>query len=111
MLNPRKMSRRPLPTLLGALVAALLAWGPQGRADAQTTTTGAKLGPTAIKYPERFDSTGHDLNTTGSRPQNLTPLGISFQDCLDGQQLQFSIAVSGFQGQDIQIWASKNGDC
>jgi hypothetical protein len=104
------MLRNPLPKVLGGVAAALLAWGWPGLADAQTTMSGPTLGPTAFKYPERFDTVGNDLGT-GPRPQNLTPLGISYQDCIDDQTLKFSVAVTGFQGQDIQIWASKNGDC
>jgi hypothetical protein len=112
MLNPRKMARHSLPAIVGALVAVLLSWGSPRAALAQGTTTGGPtLGPTSFKYPERFDSKGNDLNTIGSRPQNLTPLGISYQDCLDDQQLRFEVTVSGFHGQDIQVWASKNGDC
>jgi hypothetical protein len=70
------------------------------------------LGASTYKYPERIAADGTDLNTTGSRPQNLTPLGVSYDDCIQNQQLKFEIAVSGFTGgTDIQIWASRNGDC
>jgi hypothetical protein len=109
MLNPSTMRRYPFPTGLGAF--ALLAGALPGLAHAQTTMGGPTLGPSAFKYPERFSSDGRIDLGTGPRAQNLTPLGISYKDCIDDQQLRFSVAVSGFKGQDIQIWASKNGDC
>jgi hypothetical protein len=108
MLIPATMrGRAALLLATGGLTCSALA-GPEARAQ----TTGPTIAATQYPYPERFDSTGKDLNTTGSRPQNFTPLGVNYQDCMDDQSLQFSVDVSGFTGgTDIQIWASKTGDC
>lgn len=61
-----------------------LAWlatlAPPRTASAQTTP-GPTIGPTESMAPERF-ANGADLGTTGSRPDNLTPVGISYEDCV-----------------------------
>jgi hypothetical protein len=80
-----------------------------GTARAQTAS-GATLAGSTLKYPDRILTDGTDIGT-GPRPQNLTPLGISYADCIQDQSLKFSIAVSGFTGEDIQIWATKSGTC
>jgi hypothetical protein len=66
--------------------------------------------PMGVLYPDRILPDGTDMGY-GPRPMNLTPLGISYSDCLQDQTLQFQLSVTGFTGQDIQIWASRNGDC
>jgi hypothetical protein len=69
------------------------------------------LAATSLQYPDRILPDGTDLGT-GPRAQNLTPLGVSYADCMQDQSLKFSVAVSGFTGgTDIQLWATKNGNC
>ena len=81
-------------------------------AGAQIPTGGG--GPTVAAsgqpYPNRIVNGQNRGYST--RPQNLNPLGISYQDCLDDMTLQFSVTLSGFQGQDsLQVWASLTSDC
>jgi hypothetical protein len=66
--------------------------------------------PTGVLYPDRILPDGTNIGY-GPRPMNLTPVGISYADCIADQTLQFSLALSGFAGQDIQIWASRTGTC
>ncbi|MCL2778918.1 MAG: hypothetical protein FWD73_13035 [Polyangiaceae bacterium] len=57
----------------------------------------------------RYDSNG---NTVQKRPANLTPEGVSLQDCLDDQSILFPLVLSNFQAQaSLQAWASVSGDC
>ena len=106
------MMRRPRLLFAMASVAAALVGSDVSRA--QTTATTPTIGPSGNQFPHRFVGTSfvpsNDLGT-GRRPVNLTPLGISYQDCLDDQSLHFDVNVSGFQGQSIELWASLNGDC
>jgi hypothetical protein len=94
-----------------ALALLAVALGVPRDAGAQTTTSTPTLGPSAYKYPDRILPNNNDIGT-GPRAQNLTPLGISYDDCMADQSLKFSISVSGFAGAtDIQIWATKTGTC
>jgi hypothetical protein len=81
------------------LLAALHARG----AGAQTVTQSGAL------YPDRIVN-GQDLGVS-TRPQNLNPLGISYDDCTSDMTLQFTVSVSGFSGQNLAVWASKTSDC
>jgi hypothetical protein len=61
-------------------------------------------------YPNRIVGTTNLGYST--RPQNLNPLGVSYQDCIDNQTLQFSVTLSGFTGVDsLEVWASLTSDC
>jgi hypothetical protein len=68
------------------------------------------IGVSSYPFPNRILPDGTNLGT-GTRPMNLTPTGISYADCIADQTLQFSLSVSMFMGQDIQIWASRTGMC
>jgi hypothetical protein len=46
-----------------------------------------------------------------TRPANLNPDGINFQDCMSDMTLQFSVVACNFTGQNIQVWASLSSDC
>ncbi|MGH7269762.1 MAG: hypothetical protein ACREJ3_04965, partial [Polyangiaceae bacterium] len=88
------------------------AWLASSSAGAQVAPTG---GPTvalsALPYPNRILPNGTNLGS-GPRPQNLTPLGISYSDCIADQTLDFSVLVSGFTGSaNLQVWATQSGDC
>jgi len=45
------------------------------------------------------------------RPQNLKPQGVNYQDCAQDVTLRFPLIVSGFDGQNLSIWASLGSDC
>ncbi len=65
-------------------------------------------------FPTRFVNFGtaeqQNLGVS-TRPQNLNPDGISFQDCITDQTLQFPLFVTNFDGQNLQAWATESGDC
>lgn len=58
----------------------------------------------------RLDSSG---NTIGKRDLTLTPEGVSYQDCVENQQIQFPLVLSGnVPSSVVQAWASASGaDC
>jgi hypothetical protein len=57
----------------------------------------------------RLDSNG---NTVQKRAANLNPEGVSLQDCLDNQSIQFPLVLSNFEpGAILQAWASTGADC
>jgi hypothetical protein len=98
---PRRASLIAFALLLAALGRSELA-----RAQALTPT----VAPAMQVNPERFVN-GVDLGQS-TRPINLMPLGVNYQDCIEDMILQFPVAVSGFDGSEsLQIWASKSGDC
>lgn len=46
------------------------------------------------------------------RPQNLSPEGVSLQDCVDDQKIRFTLQMSGFEvNAIIQAWAAIGQDC
>jgi hypothetical protein len=78
-----------------------------GRSEPARSQT---VAPTNQMNPERFVN-GFDVGQS-TRPINLMPLGINYNDCIEDMTLQFPIEVSGFNGmQSVQIWATKSGDC
>ncbi|HLK39186.1 MAG TPA: fibronectin type III domain-containing protein [Polyangiaceae bacterium] len=89
-------------------------------ASAQTTTTtsGATITASGQVNPERFitpmgaapGSAQVDVGQS-TRSQNQNPLGVNFQDCENDMTLSFPIVVSGFSGQNLQVWASQTGTC
>lgn len=90
---------------LASLSATLLG---ATRAHAQTST--ATVSASGQPNPERFVG-GVDKGTS-TRPQNLTPLGINYSDCIQDMVLRFTVVVNGFDGsENLQVWASKSGDC
>ncbi len=77
-----------------------------------TTTSGGAESVTASGQinPNRF------INGVLQAPRtmNLNPNGINYSDCISDMQLQFSVALSGFNAADLasmQIWASRAVDC
>ena len=53
-----------------------------------------------------------DVKPVQKRPQTLTPEGVSFQDCIDDQQIQFTLQMAGFEANAvIEAWASIGQDC
>ncbi|MGA7118745.1 MAG: hypothetical protein WBY94_01540, partial [Polyangiaceae bacterium] len=47
-----------------------------------------------------------------TRPINLTPQGINYDDCVADMVLSFNLVLSGFDGaENLQVWASKSSDC
>ena len=102
MLNPTSAMLRRV--ILACCTASVLLVVLPGEALAQT------IGPTAFTHPDRILPDGTDIGT-GPRPMNLTPLGISYSDCIADQTLQFSLNLSGFGGQDVQVWGSRTADC
>jgi hypothetical protein len=78
------------------------------------------ISPGSQPYPERLlpDGTnacggpGSDATCVGTRPQNLTPLGVSYQDCIADQTLRFTVVLNGFDGvANLEVWASASSDC
>jgi hypothetical protein len=60
--------------------------------------------------PIRFVGT-QNLGTT-TRPVSQNQTGISYQDCISDQVLQFSVQACGFLGSDnLEVWASTSSDC
>jgi hypothetical protein len=79
-----------------------------------TTTTTALSGPTVSQSsgqvnPNRLVN-GKNLGQS-TRPQNLTPTGISYSDCASDMVLQFPVIISGFDGSSLlEVWAGTS-DC
>jgi hypothetical protein len=93
--------------LVAACVAGLLST--PVHAQTTTTTTGATIGPSAQAFPERFVD-GQDKGQS-ERPQNLTPLGVNFDDCIRDMTLEFRALVTLPGTDTVQIWASNAADC
>ncbi|MCL2448825.1 MAG: hypothetical protein FWD17_07760 [Polyangiaceae bacterium] len=74
-----------------------------------TTTGGASIGPSQQQFPERYVN-GNDLGQS-TRPQNLTPLGINFNDCNQDMELEFRALVTLNAGDTVQVWATTSADC
>ena len=88
------------------VVVSLLARSAGAQTSAAMVTASGQL------LPERFAPDGVTDLGTGSRPANLTPNGISFADCMEDQILRFTVAVSGFDGnENMQVWASTGSPC
>jgi hypothetical protein len=95
------MYRRSRLLGIGSIAIATLS---AEAASAQTVTS-----PGNLILPNRIVN-GQPLGTS-TRPANLNPNGISYADCAADMQLQFSIEVSGFTGQNMAVWVSKTSDC
>lgn len=56
----------------------------------------------------RLDKDGNAV----AKRQNLSPEGVSLQDCIDDQQIQFTLHMSGFEVRAcVQAWATVGQDC
>jgi hypothetical protein len=101
----------------GALLVAVAVL-PSRTAQAQTTGTGGGTCPsvsvTVNPTVPRFPANNPDDNPNGtfpSRPENLDPNAINYNDCSSDIHLQFSGSVSGLPCTDtMQIWAGTT-DC
>ncbi|MBX3229011.1 MAG: hypothetical protein KIT84_01635 [Labilithrix sp.] len=58
----------------------------------------------------RLDANGDQIN---KRPLQYTPEGVSYQDCVEDQQILFMLQLGGFVGNaTLEAWASvSGGDC
>lgn len=58
----------------------------------------------------RLDKNGNQI---AKRRLELNPEAVNYQDCLDEQQIQFTLVMSGFEANAvIQVWAANSGvDC
>src|SRR5580698_2182301 len=87
-----------------ALVGAAVLCGSTA-ANAQTISQSGQ------PYPNRILPNGQNLGYS-TRTQNLTPLGISYEDCVQDQTLQFSVTLTGFTGSDtVEVWGSLTSSC
>ena len=102
LMHLRSSLRRRLLALAVVVFASLLYAAPVF-AQASITVVNEKSLP-------RLDKNG---NQTQKRPLQLNPEGVSFQDCIDDQQIQFTLQMSGFEPNAfIEVWASAGGvDC
>jgi hypothetical protein len=100
--------RRPMHRTQLALCVAVALAGTLVPAVAAAQTVSASGQP----YPNRIVN-GNNLGYS-TRPQNLNPLGISYQDCVEDMTLQFSVTLSGFTAtapDTLEVWASLTSDC
>ncbi|HEY5241207.1 MAG TPA: hypothetical protein VIJ22_07075, partial [Polyangiaceae bacterium] len=95
------MSRRRLVPSFALVIAWTLV----------TTVAGAQtISDSGQGYPNRFVNGVNE--GAGTRPMDLNPLGVSYQDCIDDMTLQFSVTLSGFNGSDnVEVWAGTSSDC
>jgi|HubBroStandDraft_1064217.scaffolds.fasta_scaffold16397_4 hypothetical protein len=82
-------------------------------ASAQTVPTVSPV--TNAPYPDRILHYGtpqqQDLMTDSTRPAGLNPDGINYDDCINDMGLEYSVYLSGFSGQSLEVWVSTNADC
>ena len=91
----------------GALAAVLFV---SESAGAQTMSA-ATVAASGQMFAHRIDVNGNDLGVS-TRPVNLTPLGINYDDCISNLILRFEVIVSGFDGsENMQVWATKGSNC
>src|SRR5260370_15352073 len=103
---------RTLPGVARLVLTAALALSVRS-AHAQAAG-GASVAAIQQPYPERWLNYGQpnqqDLGVA-TRPINMNPYGISYDDCNKDMTLVFSVSLSGFSTQSLQIWATTLGDC
>ena len=92
------------------LLLALFFAAEPARAQTTTAASNATVSGSAQPYPDRYVN-GVNLGYS-TRPTNLTPLGINYDDCISDMVLSFNVVLSGFDGsENLQVWASKSSDC
>jgi MYXO-CTERM domain-containing protein len=91
-------------TLIATAIASSSA-----HAQAVVTPVGPAVKATAA-YPVRVLPDGTELGPS-TRPPDLSPHGIDYQDCIDDQTLRFTVTLTGFTGESLQVWASQSADC
>jgi hypothetical protein len=102
---------------IGSRVAHAQTTAPTATATTPATSCVASIGgqPTVSVssqqiVPNRFVN-GVPLGTS-TRPAALNPNGVNFSDCIQNMVLQFPVTACNFNGQNLQVWASRNGsDC
>jgi hypothetical protein len=93
--------------LLAALVLAISLFARP--ASAQVAGAGATITVVNEASLVRTDANG---NTIQKRPLTLNPEAVNFQDCVDNQNILFTLQETGFEANaQIQQWASNGGDC
>ena len=80
-------------------------------ARAQTmASSSATVSASGQEFPDRIINGVNYGEST--RPINLTPQGINYDDCIADMVLSFNLVLSGFDGaENLQVWASKSSDC
>ncbi len=100
----RRPAARVAPRRLVALaltLSAVIGFASPARAQSINIVNQASL--------PRLDKDGKPVQ---KRPQTLTPEGVSFQDCIDDQQILFTLQMAGFEANAvIEAWASIGQDC
>ena len=48
---------------------------------------------------------------TSTRPAALNPNGVNYSDCIQDMVLTFPVTACNFDGQNLQVWASRSSDC
>jgi hypothetical protein len=97
-----RMSRPPPWAAAFALGVSLVVV--PGFTRAQTIS----LPPPGTQFPTRLENGG----AAPTRPATLNPNGVNYADCIADMTLQFNLILDGFAGtQNMQIWATANGDC
>lgn len=95
----------------GAALALGLVFAPSA-AHALTVA----ISPAYPGNPPSLPRIGTDGEIVQKRPLNLTPEGVSLQDCIDDQKIRFPLALGDIQTSDangsLEAWASLGGvDC
>ena len=74
-----------------------------GVAHAQTVTGTATVTPGNNGFTYRYDAQGNDVTQCCSRPENLNPTGISFNDCITNMSLGFPVTYGGFLNTALEV--------
>ena len=92
-----------------ALLPALFFAAEPARAQSMASSS-ATVSASGQEFPDRIINGVNYGEST--RPINLTPQGINYDDCIADMVLSFNLVLSGFDGaENLQVWASKSSDC
>jgi hypothetical protein len=109
--RPRLARRGPAFSVRLVVAALVLAANFFAAAIASAqTTAGASIAVLNESSLPRLDKNGNLIN---KRPLTLNPEAVNLQDCLDEQQIRFTLQMAGFEANgSVQRWAANNGvDC
>lgn len=100
---------RTAAVVLGAAAVTLVAPQASAQSGGKIALGAAFAGQQSPSLP-RADADGKDVR---KRPQNLTPDGISFQDCIDNVRIRYPLTMNSPQGNDhVEVWAAlSSNDC
>lgn len=100
---------RVAAVVLGAATVALVAPRASAQSAGKIALGAAYAGQQTPSLP-RADSDGKEIR---KRAQNLTPDGISFQDCIDNVRIRYPLTMNSPQGNDhVEVWAAlSSNDC